>query len=153
MAIEKLPSGTRGTRTPPRVVAKLFMPVMTWVHRHSKDRFHGMDLLYLSTVGARSGQTRTHPVARFDADGGGWFVVASAGGAAGHPAWYHNLVAHPDRVVVEVAGRRHHVAIQQLAGAERDAAWRQVVARAQGFARYQTATDRQLPVLRLMPVD
>ena len=153
MAIEKLPSGTRGARLPPRLLMRLMVPVMTWFHRRAHDRFGGQELLYLHTVGARSGQARTHPVARFDDGGGGWIVVASAGGAASHPAWYHNLVAHPDQVQAEVGGTNRRATVRQLDGAEREAAWAVVVARAPRFEAYRTNTDRELPVLRITPVD
>jgi deazaflavin-dependent oxidoreductase (nitroreductase family) len=151
MSLSKPPSGTRGTRTPPRILARLVTPIMTRIHRLSHDRFGGMDLLYLTTVGARSGQRRTAPVARFDDGAGGWFVVASAAGAATHPGWYHNIAAHPDQVDVEVGRRRHHVRVEQLEGDERAAAWQQIVQRAPGFAGYESKTDRTMPVLRLTP--
>ena len=61
------------------------MPLMMRIHRRSGDRFNGMDLRYLTTVGARSGQPRKTAVARFDDGQGGWFIVASAAGAASHP--------------------------------------------------------------------
>src|SRR4051812_33932846 len=91
MAIEKPPTGTRGGRKPPGFLGRILTPVMTRLHRRQGDRFRGMDLLYLTTVGAKSGQRRTTPVTRFD-DGDGWIVVASAGGTAQHPGWYHNVV-------------------------------------------------------------
>lgn len=151
MAIEKLPSGTRGARTPPRIFGRVILPIMTWVHRRSHDRFKGTDLLYLTTVGARSGRQRTVPVARFDDGAGGWVVVAAFAGSATHPGWYHNLAAHPDQVWAQVQGTRHRVTVEQLTGAERDAAWAVVVAAAPIFAGYGSRTDRQLPVLRLRP--
>jgi len=64
-----------------------------------------MDLLYLTSVGARSGANRTTPVARFDDGQGGWIIVVSAGGATQHPGWYPSIVAHPDQVRVEVSGK------------------------------------------------
>jgi deazaflavin-dependent oxidoreductase (nitroreductase family) len=134
-------------------MGRVMTPVMVRVHRLSGNRFAGMDLLYLSTVGARSGQTRTTPVARFDDGGGGWFVVASAGGAATHPGWYHNIAAHPDDVHAEVGGVRHRVQVEQLDGDARDAAWRAIVERAPRFGGYEQKTDRSIPVLRLTPVD
>ena len=152
MAIEKLPGGTRGSRTPPSLLSKIMTPLMVRVHRRSGDRFQGMDLLYLTTVGARSGARRTTPVARFDDGAGGWIIVASAGGAAHHPSWYHNIAAHPDQVEVEVAGRGHRVRVDQLEGEQREEAWARVVEGAPRFQGYLTKTDRQLPVLRLTPV-
>jgi deazaflavin-dependent oxidoreductase (nitroreductase family) len=151
MAVSKLPGGTRGAAAPPRLVAKVLAPLMTRVHKRSGDRFQGMDLLYLTTVGARSGKQRTTPVARFDDGRGGWVVVASGGGTKEHPAWYHNIAAHPDEVWAEVSGARHHVSVEQLAGAERDAAWEVVVRGAPRFGGYGEKTDRTLPVLRLRP--
>jgi deazaflavin-dependent oxidoreductase (nitroreductase family) len=110
-------------------------------------------VLYLTTTGARTGQRRTTPVARFDDGRGGWYVVASAGGAAAHPAWYHNVAAHPDEVEVEFGGRRRRVHAEQLGGPERDAAWAQVVREVPRFASYPGKTDREIPVLRLTPTD
>jgi deazaflavin-dependent oxidoreductase (nitroreductase family) len=151
MGVEKLPAGTRGAAAPPRLVGKVVGPLMTRIHRRGGDRFQGMDLLYLTTVGAKSGKQRTTPVARFDDGRVGWIVVASGGGSQQHPAWYHNIVAHPDDVHAEVSGTRHHVSVDQLEGEEREAAWQVVVASAPRFAGYREKTDRTLPVLRLRP--
>lgn len=152
MTIRPRPAGTRGARTPPRALLALLMPIMKMVHRRTGDRFRGGDLLYLTTVGARSGQRRTLPVARFDDGEGGWFVVASFGGAARHPGWYHNVVAHPDQVWAEVRGRTHRVAAEQLDGAAHQDAWARITARTASFEGYRDKTDRQIPVLRLTPL-
>jgi deazaflavin-dependent oxidoreductase (nitroreductase family) len=153
MSVEKLPSGTRGNRQPPGWLAKIMKPVVMRLHRRQGDTFQGMDLVYLTTVGARSGETRTNPVARFDDGGGGWIIVASSGGTAKHPGWYHNIVAHPEQVRAEVGGKTHRVTVDQLEGEARDRAWGVVVAKAPRFGGYTQKTDRVLPVLRLTPVD
>lgn len=62
--IRKSPGGTRGARTPPKLLLDALMPIMKWLHRRNGDRFRGSDLLYLTTIGARTGQRRTTPVAR-----------------------------------------------------------------------------------------
>jgi len=129
------------------------MPVLMRVHRRQGDRFQGQDLLYLTTVGAKSGERRTNPVARFDDGGGGWVIVASAGGTAKHPGWYHNIAAHPDQIRAEVAGRTHRVGVEQLEGEARERAWAAVVAASPRFEGYLEKTDRVLPVLRLTPLD
>ena len=41
--------------------------------------------------------------------------------------------------------------VEQLAGAERAAAWQRIVAELPRFGDYETKTDRELPVLRLTP--
>ena len=151
MSMEKPAAGTRGARTPPSFVNKLLMPIMMRIHRRGGDRFQGMDLLYLTTVGARSGQARTNPVARFEDGTGGWYVVASAGGAAKHPGWYHNIAAHPEQVWVEFGGTKRRVKVEQLSGDERSEVWQQVVTRSPNFGNYPNKTDREIPVLRLTP--
>jgi len=152
MSIEKLPAGSRGAKTPPRLVVKLLMPIMEKIHRRSGDRFGGFDVLYLHTVGAKSGQARTSPVARMDDGKGGVLVVASYGGAQQHPAWYHNIVAHPDQVSMEYGGRVQRVTVRQLEGDERAHAWTHITEQVPRFKGYETKTDRELPVLRLTAV-
>src|SRR4029079_8657880 len=48
----------------------------------------------LTTTRAKTGQPRTNPVFYFH-DGPDVMVIASNYGADKHPAWYHNLTAHP----------------------------------------------------------
>jgi len=151
MTTAKSGRGMRGAGLA-KLIARMLGPTMLRQHRKHGDTFRGAPVLYLTTVGATSGQRRTTPVARFDDGAGGWVVVASAGGTAKHPAWYHNIVAHPDQVWAEVGGRRHHVAVDQLEGEQRERAWATVVGTAPRFQGYTTKTDRVLPVLRLTPI-
>jgi deazaflavin-dependent oxidoreductase (nitroreductase family) len=152
MAIAKIKGGTRGMRG--AALAKLFArmtgPVMVRQHRKHGDTFRGDAVLYLTTVGARTGKQRHNPVGYELDDDGAWLVVASFGGAAQHPGWYHNIVAHPDDVSVEVGGQHYRVRPEQLDGPRRDAAWAQIVASRPSMAEYQVKTDRVLPVLRLV---
>jgi deazaflavin-dependent oxidoreductase (nitroreductase family) len=124
---------------------------MIKVHQRSGDRFQGMDLLYLTTKGAQSGKERRTPVARFEDGDGAWLVVASNGGRARHPGWYHNIRAHPDQIWAEVAGHNVRVRAEKLEGPSRDAAWERITAAQPRFAGYQRKTDRPIPVLRLTP--
>jgi deazaflavin-dependent oxidoreductase (nitroreductase family) len=91
------------------------------------------------------------PVGRFPGPDGSWLIVASAAGAARNPAWYHNLTAHPDQVWIELPGGKVAVTAVQLHGTERDQAWQQIITAVPRFAAYQQATDRQLPIIRLVP--
>jgi hypothetical protein len=43
------------------------------------------------------------------------------------------------------------VVADQLHGAARDEAWRQITSAASRFAQYQEKTDRDLPIIRLVP--
>ena len=154
MTFEKPPRGTRGARVPAGNAFTRFMTrTMVKVHRRSGDRFRGMDLVYLTTVGAKSGEQRLTPIARFPDGDNAWLVVASNSGSARHPSWYHNIAAHPDQVWAEVAGRRFQVRAEQLTGDRREDAWRRITSSQQRFAGYQRTTDRDLPVLRLTPAE
>src|SRR5687768_9850191 len=57
-------------------------------------------LLLLTTTGAKSGKSRTSPLL-YLSEGGCIYVFAGNRGAPTNPAWYYNLVAHPD-VIVEL---------------------------------------------------
>jgi deazaflavin-dependent oxidoreductase (nitroreductase family) len=151
MSFQKTPGGTRGVRTPPsNPVTRLIMKGMTKWHRRSGDKFQGMDLLYLTTVGAKSGQQRQSTVSWFADGPDAWLIVASAGGSAHHPAWYHNIAAHPDQVWAEIGGQRIRVTPVQLDGEERASAWQQITARQPRYAGYESKTDRSIPVIRLV---
>ncbi|WNM23832.1 nitroreductase/quinone reductase family protein [Demequina capsici] len=109
----------------------------------------GRHLVLLHHIGARSGAERVSPVMTFPADGGGWLIAASKAGAPDHPAWYHNLRAHP-KIVIEVPGEGEvDVVAEELLGAERDAAWRVFTEGSAGFADYERRTSRVIPVIRL----
>ena len=82
----------------------------------------------------------------------GWLVVGSDGGAARHPAWCYNLIKNPNQAWVK-AGSQEEVKVhpELLHGPEREAAWKHIVERAPGFGKYETTTDREIPVFRLTP--
>jgi len=118
--------------------------------RGGRDKFMGMDVLVLKTVGRRSGETRETPLAWF-ADDDSWLVVASGGGSQ-HPDWHANLTAHPDRVSIELPGRDPlRVAPHRLDGSERDTAWQRIAAAQPRYAKYQSKSDREYPIVRLTP--
>ena len=95
------------------------------------------------------GQRRETLLGWFPDGDNAWLIVASFGGNAKNPAWYHNLAAHPDQVEIEVRGRKVKVTPAQLAGAEREAAWQRITTANNRYAGYATKTDREIPIIRL----
>jgi deazaflavin-dependent oxidoreductase (nitroreductase family) len=134
-------------------MTRFVMKTMTSWHRRSGDKFQGMDLLYLTTVGAKSGEKRQSTVTRFADGDDAWLVVASAGGSAHHPAWYHNIAAHPDQVWAEFGGHEVKVSPHQLDGEERAQAWERITKAQPRYSGYQSKTDRAIPVIRLTRAD
>ena len=112
----------------------------------------GRALVLLHHTGARSGVERVSPVAAIP-DGDAWLIAASKAGAPDNPAWFHNLVAHPDAEIEipddEAGVTTVPVTARRLEGDERDAAWRRFTAMSAGFAEYERKTSRIIPVLRL----
>ena len=144
-------AGTRGARQPNGWVARQVNKLMASRVRRRGGKIMGFNALVLITVGRKTGAERRAPVGWFPGPDGSWLIVASAAGAAGNPAWYYNIAAHPDRVQIELNGRRMPVIAEQLHGAQRAEEWQQIIAAAPRFAGYQDKTDRELPVIRLVP--
>lgn len=111
----------------------------------------GMDVLFLTTIGRRSGEVRETALARFPDGEDAWLIVASAAGRQRNPGWYHNVRANPDRVWIELPDRRHRVDPEILEGERRNEAWEAITRAQPRFARYQKKTDRLIPVIRLTP--
>jgi deazaflavin-dependent oxidoreductase (nitroreductase family) len=116
-------------------------------HGKVGGNFEGAPLLLLHTTGARTGRALVTPM-MYLADGDRYLVFASKGGADVHPAWYHNLVAHPD-VEIEVGDERIVVRAEPLQGAERDEKYAEQAKRYPGFAEYEAKTTRVIPVVAL----
>jgi deazaflavin-dependent oxidoreductase (nitroreductase family) len=149
MSVHIPPRGTRGVGMPP-VPPALTRVLNALMFRIFRNRtFRGGRLLSLTTVGARSGQSRQATVAYFPDGPDAWLIVASAGGAATHPAWLFNLARNPDRVWIEVGNRKLRVRPETLTGEARAQAWQRITAQAPDFAGYETKTDREIPVVRL----
>jgi deazaflavin-dependent oxidoreductase (nitroreductase family) len=151
MSFTTTPNGTHGARQPK--AGRL----MTWFNgwntkkiRRKGGKIMGFNALVLTTIGAKSGVERVTPVGWFPTDDDdSWLICASAAGAAKNPAWYHNIAAHPDKVIIEMAGRRIPVTAEQLHGTEREEARQRITTAAPRFAQYETKTDRELPIIKL----
>lgn len=114
-------------------------------------QFGGMSLLLLTHTGARTGAARTSPLA-YLSDGERLLVFASNGGRDDHPAWYHNVIAHPT-VTVEVGPEKYQATAVVTSGEERDALFARQAAKNSGFAAYQAGTSRLIPVVALERAD
>jgi deazaflavin-dependent oxidoreductase (nitroreductase family) len=110
--------------------------------------FEGARLLLLTTTGARSGVPHTVPLGYLPDGAHQFLVIGSAGGSPSHPAWFHNLVAHP-HVTVEDGVFVVDALAAVLEGAERDDAFTRAVETDPGWAEYEQQSGRVLPVVAL----
>ena len=129
VALYRLSSGRIGGR----------MPGFPWV-----------PIVLVDHVGARTGKSRTSPLMCATRDG----VVAVAASKAGqptHPAWFHNLMAHPD-TTIQIAAERRPVRARIADDEERAEWWPRLVAMYPGYEAFQQlAGARTIPVVLLEP--
>jgi F420H(2)-dependent quinone reductase len=110
----------------------------------------GRPVIVLTSVGAKTGKIRKTPLMRVEHQGK-YAVVASLGGAPEHPVWYHNLKADPHVELQDRATKRDYTA-REVVGDEKAVWWERAVATWPEYAKYQTKTERQIPVFVLEPV-
>ncbi|MFJ5121126.1 nitroreductase/quinone reductase family protein [Kitasatospora sp. NPDC088548] len=111
-------------------------------------RFTGLDMVLLTTTGARTGASHTTPLACFT-DGDRLFVIASNGGSDRHPDWYHNLVAQPELIVETGHETYRATAAPVMDDAEHDRLYALAEARRSRFAEFRASTGRRIPVLTI----
>lgn len=105
----------------------------------------------LETRGARTGEPRRNAVIYFH-DGDRVTIVASKLGLPEHPAWFHNLRAHPDIVFGGEPFRAHVVSDE----GERSRLWDLADRVFPGYAAYRqraAAAGRTIQLVQLVPRD
>ena len=109
----------------------------------------GRGLVLVHHQGAKSGAERVTPLAGIRESDDAWLITASAAGADKNPAWYHNVLAHPEISIETPDDGEVQVSAQELPRDERDVAWSRFTAMSDGFAGYEKKTSRIIPVIRL----
>jgi deazaflavin-dependent oxidoreductase (nitroreductase family) len=153
MTIEIPPAGTRGTKVRGGPLMRAGSAFFMRLIRLSGGRIGGGGMAILTTTGAKSGKSRSTVLGLVPDADDRWFVVASNTGSASHPAWLYNIAKHPDQVWLEVGKDRFKVRPEILSGDERAAAWQRVLKAASAYGKYETTTDREMPVVRLTRED
>ena len=100
-------------------------------------------------TGARSNRTRVIPLL-YIPHGNRILLVASAGGAAHHPAWYYNLVKYPN-IEVEHQGDRRKCCARLAQGAEKDTLWAICYQHYAPYENYRKRTTRDIPIFVCEP--
>jgi deazaflavin-dependent oxidoreductase (nitroreductase family) len=129
-----------------------------WVARHirryvASDGANGHEwrpgvfTLLLTTRGRRSGKLRRTALI-YGRDGDRYLVVASLGGSARHPAWYLNLVEHPE-VEVQVGAERFAATARPASAEEKPRLWALMTAIYPTYQSFQRKTRRDIPVVIL----
>jgi deazaflavin-dependent oxidoreductase (nitroreductase family) len=112
-------------------------------------RFRGARILYLTTVGRKSGKTRTVPLA-FVRDGEDYVVAASNGGSDWQPGWWLNLQAEP-RATIQVDAAEVTIIASAVDDRDRAELWRRLSEQLDAYDGYQKKVRRQIALVRLRP--
>jgi deazaflavin-dependent oxidoreductase (nitroreductase family) len=109
----------------------------------------GMPVLLLTSVGRKTGQTRSTPMPYFE-DAGRLVIVGSNNGSDRHPAWWFNLQASPE-TEVRIGNADRAVTARLATEAERADLWPRLQAWNKAYVHYEKQTDRLIPVVILEP--
>jgi deazaflavin-dependent oxidoreductase (nitroreductase family) len=110
-------------------------------------RLAGANMLLMTSLGAKSGRSRTIPLG-YSRDGERYVVVGSNSGLPAQPAWLANIAAHPV-VTVEVGTETFQARATISRDDERERLWRIHVSAIPFFATYEQMVERQLQVVSL----
>ena len=130
--------------------AKVVWKVDPYLLRLTRGWF-GMGLVLptalLETIGAKTGAVRRNAVIYFH-DGDRVTIIASKAGNEKHPAWFHNLRAHPDVTFGGIPMRATMVSDE----AERERLWTladRVFAPYATYRRDAAKANRTIPIIQL----
>src|SRR5438094_6995037 len=119
------PKGTRGTRVMDFVFALMKPFAGREVKRYQKadgpepKLFMGFPVLVLTTVGAKSGQERSTVLGGFPDGDNAWLIIASKGGSATHPGWFHNIRPDAEQAAAQVGALKFNARGGALTGKAR----------------------------------
>ncbi|MFF4364054.1 nitroreductase family deazaflavin-dependent oxidoreductase [Streptomyces sp. NPDC001604] len=149
---ERLVQKVSSTRGFAKVAPHVVPPLDKAVHRLTRGKYllsaQMLPGVILTTTGARSGVRRRTPLACMPEEGG-WLLIGSNFGRTDHPAWTHNLLAHPD-AEISWKGQDIPVTARLLEGEERAAAWKALLAFWPPYATYQARVEREIRVFRVV---
>lgn len=115
------------------------------------DAFGTAPFMLLATKGRKTGQWRSTPVLYLD-NGRDLLIVASFGGNDNHPVWYLNLLDCPEAEVT-IKESRVRVVAQEISAEEKQRLWPRLVKLYPPFESYRRRTSRNIPVVRLSPLE
>ena len=117
--------------------------------RYTFTGFVGLPIIQLTTIDAKTGKLRTHPLVGV-MDGNKIALIASNFGHARNPGWYFNLKAHPE-CAVRFNGMTETFIARETDGDEREKYWQLALSYYAGYEKYRARVRRKIPVMVLDP--
>ncbi len=113
----------------------------------------GQQVVWITTLGRRSGQWRRTPLLAVHEDDDPakpWLITGSNAGQAAVPGWVFNVRSH-DEGTVEVDGATSEVRFAEVTGSERDELYEQLARGWPSYRMYERHAGRLIPVFRVLP--
>lgn len=112
----------------------------------------GLPVVVLSTTGAKSGKSRSIPVAGIP-DGENIILVPSSFGSSTYPGWYYNLQVYPE-IELSLNGFTKKYIARIANQEERQNYWQLALHYYPGYQSYaERAAGRKIPLFILEPVE
>ena len=108
-------------------------------------------IILIHHLGARTATERVTPLAYTSQADGRLVIAASNGGSPTHPAWYHNLKAHPT-IEVERGAETFTALAEEVIGAAHAELWSSLITTSPTLEDFQAKTARQIPLFALRRV-
>ena len=112
----------------------------------------GQQVVWITTLGRRSGEWRRTPLlaVREDGDPGRpWLVTGSNAGQAAVPGWVFNVRDHPEGTL-EVEGESSPVRFEEALGDDRVRLYAQLAEAWSAYSMYEQNAGREIPVFRVI---
>jgi len=106
----------------------------------------------LITKGAKTGKMHRTPVLAFPLDDN-MIVIGSNFGTNKQPAWYFNLLTHPQTALISNGEINEYIA-REANNEERTQIWKKSDSVFTGYQSYRkNITERKIPIIILMPLE
>jgi deazaflavin-dependent oxidoreductase (nitroreductase family) len=127
-----------------------------FIHKVSRGKLGrrfpgGAQVVWITTLGRKSGQWRKTPLLGVPVDGG-WGIAGSNAGQEEIPGWVFNVEAH-DRGRIEVDGQEFEAIFTRVEGEIRNQIYQGLVDQWSGYDMYAKNIVREIPVFLVNRVD
>lgn len=138
-----------------KFLRKAITDTNVWLLRRSNGRlgnsFLGVPVLLLTTIGRKSGKTRTHPLYYLQ-DSQRIILVASNAGTESDPAWLLNIRVNPE-VTIQMNGGERKMTARVASAVEKEVLWPKLTALFGKWQMMEERSARTFPVVILDPPD
>lgn len=138
-----------------KTVMRHYTRFNVWVYKKSGGRLMknfpgGYPICLVGMTGKKTGKAREIALIHLPL-GDKKLLVASQGGMASHPLWYHNIKANP-AITIQVGRERLACTAREVDADTKRELWPHLVSLYPDFDEYQARTDRDIPVFCCEPI-